>query len=133
MFTEDYRQIQASAPYHFVDEWVLSDKSLDTLKNKIRVELAECGRVFAATFRTAGEIESVLRALAARWIDPSYGGDPIRNPDALPTGRNMYGFDPSRIPTRAAYEAGKESLEHLILTYQSTHDGQFPDKLAFTL
>lgn len=133
VFTGDYRKIQASAPYHFVDEWVLSDKSLDTLENKTLVELAKRGRSFAITFRTGSEIESVLRALSARWVDPSYGGDPIRNPDALPTGRNMYGFDPSRVPTRAAYEAGKESLEHLILTYQSTHDGQFPDKLAFTL
>jgi cobaltochelatase CobN len=133
VFTDDYQQIQASTPYRFVDEWVLSNKSLDTLENKTLIELAEHGRSLATTFRAANEIESVLRALSARWIDPSYGGDPIRNPDALPTGRNMYGFDPSRIPTRAAYEAGKESLQHLVLAYQTTHGGQFPDKLAFTL
>lgn len=135
IFTGDYQQIQASAPYRFVDEWVLSDKPLDTLDDddKALAELAKHGRSLAATFSTANEIESILRALSARWIDPSYGGDPIRNPDALPTGRNMYGFDPSRVPTRAAYEAGKEALQHLILTYQTTHDGQFPDKLAFSL
>lgn len=133
VFTGDYRQIQASKPYRFVDEWVLSDRSLDGLKDEALAELASRGRAFAATFSTAGEIESVLHALAGRWVDPSYGGDPIRNPDALPTGRNLYGFDPSRVPTRAAYEAGKESLEHLILTYRASHDGQFPDKLAFTL
>lgn len=133
VFTGDYHQIQTSTPYRFVDEWVLSDRPLSTLENRTLAELASRGRSFAATFSTTSEIESILRALAGRWVDPSYGGDPIRNPDALPTGRNMYGFDPSRVPTRAAYEAGKESLEHLILTYRANHDGQFPDKLAFTL
>lgn len=133
VFTADYQQIRISKPYRFVDEWVLSEQSLDALKDKALVELAERGRTFAATFSTAKEIESILHALAGGWIDPSYGGDPIRNPDALPTGRNMYGFDPTRVPTRAAYEAGKESLDHLILTYRASHDGQFPDKLTFTL
>ncbi|WP_396957151.1 cobaltochelatase subunit CobN [Nitrosomonas sp.] len=133
IFVGDYQQIQASTPYRFVDEQVLSDLPPDGLENAALVTLAARGRSFAANFHAADEIKSVVQALAARWVDPSYGGDPIRNPDALPTGRNMYGFDPSRIPTRAAYDAGKEALEQLILTYQTTHAGQFPDKLAFTL
>lgn len=44
----------------------------------------------------------LLSALAGQHRPTSYGGDPMKNPDALPTGRNLYGFDPSRVPTKQA-------------------------------
>src|SRR5690606_22278226 len=50
----------------------------------------------------------------------------------LPTGRNLYGFDPSRIPTREAWEAGKLAAERLIEQHREGH-GDYPSKLAFTL
>jgi cobaltochelatase CobN len=132
-FTGDYRQIQASKPYRFVDEVVMSDTPLDTIADPVQRRLAERGRKYAHDLRAEHEVEGVLKGLSARWIDPSYGGDPIRNPDALHTGRNMYGFDPGRVPTRAAYEAGKVALDNLVSTYQQTHQGRFPEKLAFTM
>ena len=132
-FRGDYRKVKESKPYRFVEEWVFSDKPVGELSDARLRALAEKGRKFLVDLRAAWEIEGVSRGLAARWIDPSYGGDPIRNPDALHTGRNMYGFDPSRVPTRAAYEAGKEAVENLILSYQTSHAGKFPEKLAFTM
>lgn len=44
----------------------------------------------------------------------------------------MYGFDPGRVPTRAAYEAGGQAVEQLIASYKLTHD-KFPEKLAFSM
>lgn len=132
-FRGDWKGVSQSEPYRFVEDYVLDGRALAELDDKVLVALAQKGRRFAADLRAAVEVEGVSRGLAARWIDPSYGGDPIRNPDALPTGRNMYGFDPGRVPTRAAYEAGREALDNLIRTYQATHDGRFPDKLAFTM
>ncbi|MCZ7561201.1 MAG: cobaltochelatase subunit CobN [Burkholderiaceae bacterium] len=105
-FAGDFRQLQASALYRFVDEVVFADEPLERIADPELRRLAQRGRQFRDALRTEREIDGVLRGLAARWIDPSYGGDPIRNPDALPTGRNMYGFDPSRIPTRAAPGSG---------------------------
>ena len=96
------------------------------------VDAALRGRQFRVDLRAAWEIEGVSQGLSARWIDPSYGGDPIRNPDALHTGRNLYGFDPGRVPTRAAYEAGRQAVQQLITSYQATH-GKFPEKLAFSM
>src|SRR5690606_8363106 len=58
--------------------------------------------------------------------------DPIRNPD-VPSGRNLYAFEADKVPTRAAYEAGKLALEQLIEQYRSEHQGQAPEKLAFSL
>jgi cobaltochelatase CobN len=115
-----------------VEEFVFSDRPLDELSDPQLKALAQRGRKFLVDLRAHWEIEGVSKGLSARWIDPSYGGDPIRNPDALNTGRNMYGFDPSRVPTRAAYEAGKQAVQQLISSYQVEH-GKFPEKLAFTM
>lgn len=133
VFKGDYRQIQQTKPYRFVDEVVLSEQPTADIGDKALAALAERGRRYAADLRAAVEVEGVSKGLSSRWIDPSYGGDPIRNPDAVPTGRNVYGFDPGRVPTPAAYEAGKEAVEQLIRTYSSSHGGKFPDKLAFTM
>jgi cobaltochelatase CobN len=94
-FREDYRKLQQSKPYRFVDEVIFSDRPLAGISDTRLRATAERGRKFLTDLRAAWEIEGVVKGLSARWIDPSYGGDPIRNPDSLHTGRNMYGFDPS--------------------------------------
>jgi len=132
LMRDDYRKIQQSKPYRFVEEVIFSDRPLAEIADTRLRETAEKGRRFLIDLRAAWEIEGVVKGLSSRWIDPSYGGDPIRNPDALHTGRNMYGFDPSRVPTRAAYDAGKEAMEQLITSHKLTH-GKFPEKLAFTM
>jgi magnesium chelatase subunit H len=52
------------------------------------------------------EIEGVLRALDGKFIHPVAGGDLIRTPSILPTGRNITGFDPFRIPSAFALKSG---------------------------
>jgi len=78
------------------------------------------------------EMSGLLTALNGGFIAPSTGGDPIRNQDSLPTGRNLYGFDPSRVPTKAAWESGKQLVEGMIKDYVEKH-GKYPDKMAFSL
>ncbi|NVK20356.1 MAG: cobaltochelatase subunit CobN [Methylocystaceae bacterium] len=78
------------------------------------------------------ELKSMVLALNGRFIEPSTGGDPVRNDETLPTGRNLYGFDPSRLPTQAAWETGKQLVTDLINEYYTKH-GRYPDKLAFSL
>ena len=79
------------------------------------------------------EIAGLLTALDGRHLASRYGGDPVRNPDSLPTGRNLYGFDPSRVPTRAAWEVGTAALDAWIAEHARTHGGRAPEKIAFTL
>ncbi|MCD9033316.1 cobaltochelatase subunit CobN, partial [Luteimonas sp. Y-2-2-4F] len=78
------------------------------------------------------ELESLLRGLAGGFVLPGAGGDPVRDP-ALRSGRNLYPFEPDRIPTRAAYEAGGEALAQLVAAYRAEHGGRVPQKLAFSL
>ncbi|MBU2871687.1 cobaltochelatase subunit CobN [Colwellia sp. E2M01] len=78
------------------------------------------------------ELDNLVAGLNNEFISPKNGGDPIRNPASLPTGFNLIGFDPSRLPTKAAYEQGKELTEEVIANYYQKH-GEYPDKLSFTL
>ena len=49
----------------------------------------------------------LVEALNGEFVLPGPGGDPIRNPDVLPTGRNMHALDPQAIPTSAACDCAK--------------------------
>lgn len=54
------------------------------------------------------EMSALLAGLSGRYIAPGPGNDPIRSPDSLPTGRNFYALDNSLIPSRVAWELGRE-------------------------
>ncbi len=78
------------------------------------------------------EIASCINLLEGKYIFPSSGGDPIFNPDSLPTGRNLYGVNPEAIPTKAALLAG-EKLTNSLLDKYFKEEGRIPKKIAFTL
>ena len=78
------------------------------------------------------EISKILDALEGTYITPGPSGDPIRNPDALPTGRNLYAFDDRLIPTKAAWDVGSPLAEELI-RIKFEEDGEYPEKVAFVL
>ena len=78
------------------------------------------------------EIESMIRGLSGRYVPPGQGNDPIRNPDALPTGRNFYGFNPTKLPTPSAWNLGKKAAQQIIDNHIIKH-GAFPQKVAVVL
>ncbi len=59
----------------------------------------------------------MLHALDGRFIRPSPGGDVLRTPEVLPTGRNLHGFDPFRIPSAFAVRDGAQQAERLLDRY----------------
>ncbi len=67
-------------------------------------------RQLAEDSETAG----LLRALDGRFIRPAPGGDLLRTPAVLPTGRNLHGFDPYRIPSAYAVRDGTRQAERLL-------------------
>ena len=50
------------------------------------------------------EIPAILRALDGRFIRPAPSGDLLRTPSILPTGRNLHGFDPFKLPSAFAVQ-----------------------------
>lgn len=50
------------------------------------------------------EMVGLLAGLDGRYIAPGKGNDPLRSPDALPTGRNFHAVDGDILPTRLGYQ-----------------------------
>ncbi len=79
------------------------------------------------------ELGGIMELLNGEFLMPAPGGDPIRNPDVLPTGRNMHALDPSSIPTAAAVEVSQAVVRKLLEKLQQENEGKFPESIAFTL
>jgi cobaltochelatase CobN len=82
--------------------------------------------------QSGDEIGGVLNALNGGYILPSKGGDMVRSPEVLPTGRNIYGFDPTKIPTAAAYERGVQIAEQVLEEYLA-REGRYPESIGIVL
>lgn len=65
------------------------------------------------------ELPALLRALGGHFTPPVPGGDLLRNPDILPTGRNIHAFDPFRMPTAYACQDGAKQAELLLKTHKT--------------
>ena len=78
------------------------------------------------------EIRGLLTALDARFVHPAQGGDLLRTPEILPTGRNLHGFDPFRIPSAFAVKDGALQAERLLAKH--TQGGNpLPESVAIVL
>jgi magnesium chelatase subunit H len=78
------------------------------------------------------EIAGLLTALDGRYVHPAQGGDLLRTPEILPTGRNLHGFDPFRIPSAFAVKDGAAQSERLLSRH--TKDGNsLPETVAIVL
>lgn len=95
--------------------------------------LAEAHRIRQSLLEsTQAELRSVVNAFSGGYLTASPGGDPVSNPATVPTGRNLYGIDPERTPTRESYAVGKKLGEALIAA-KLKKTGKYPKKAAFTL
>lgn len=81
----------------------------------------------------ADEMSMLLRGLSGRFVPPGLSGDPVRTPASLPAGRNFYGFDPDKFPTRDAYQKAGSVVQTLIREHQAKHNGAYPAQTAIVL
>ncbi|MBD1824937.1 magnesium chelatase subunit H [Cyanobacteria bacterium FACHB-DQ100] len=79
------------------------------------------------------ELGALLTALEGEYILPGPGGDPIRNPDVLPTGKNIHALDPQSIPTAAAVKSAKVVVDRLIARQCAENNGAYPETIACVL
>ncbi|MEM6730021.1 MAG: magnesium chelatase subunit H, partial [Myxococcota bacterium] len=78
------------------------------------------------------ELDGVIHALDGGFIAPAPGGDLLHNAEVLPTGRNMHGFDPFRLPTAFAVKDGRRQAERLLERHQADGNG-LPETVAMVL
>jgi magnesium chelatase subunit H len=97
--------------------------TLDCLKALAEVDLA---------LSRDHELDALVHALDGRFVAPAPSGDLIRTPAILPTGRNLHGFDPFRIPSAYAMTDGARQADRLIERYMA--DGhELPETIAIVL
>jgi len=108
-----------------LDETVSSivKQNKDTQVEPMRKALTDSG---------PAEIERLVHGLNGGYVPSGEGNDPIRNPRAVPTGRNLYGFDPARIPSAAAFGLGREAAEEIVQR-SLKEKGKYPEKVAIIL
>jgi cobaltochelatase CobN len=78
------------------------------------------------------ELDSLVAGLAGRFLPVGSGNEPIRNPDAYPTGKNFYGIDPEKVPKPAAWKLGVKLAEQMLADHLKKH-GKYPEKVSFVI
>ena len=81
---------------------------------------------------TDTETPAILHALDGGYLHPAPGGDLLRTPEVLPTGRNLHGFDPFRLPSAFACKDGAAQAERLLARHLQEGTG-LPETVAVVL
>ncbi len=103
-------------------------KDTATVAPELRPALAHRNALAASP---RNELDAMVRALAGGTIPPAPGGDPVLNPNVLPTGRNMFSINAETTPNPQAWEDGKRLAEETLRRYREQH-GDYPRKVSYT-
>jgi magnesium chelatase subunit H len=88
--------------------------------------------VLAAKLDSSDELGALIHALDGGFVQPAPGGDVVINPQVLPTGRNIHGFDPFLMPSAYACRLGSEQAQQLIARHVNGGE-PFPESIAMVL
>lgn len=129
LHADEFRQRLEAGDSEALSEWLSEHMAAE----------AEAAPALAQTLLTASvtlgedhELKAILRALAGRFIPPVKGGDVLRSPEILPTGRNLHGFDPFRLPASFAQAEGRRQADQLLARHQAETDA-LPESIALVL
>jgi len=78
------------------------------------------------------ELPAVIHALDGGYVRPAPGGDLLRTTEVLPTGRNLHGFDPFRLPSAFAMRDGARQADRLLARHAEDGKG-LPRTVAMVL
>lgn len=126
-------------PEHAAIEALVKGKSIEVIL-KLNAEMnsdewrQQFSDLIAANAHMAQdtEVSGILQALDGHYIRPTQGGDILRTPAILPTGRNLHGFDPFRIPSSFAIQDGTAQAKKLLERFLA--DGNaLPESIAIVL
>ena len=98
---------------HVVGKPMTAEQRADYLNLLPPMDAAERAHI-DLLLQTDTETPALMRALSGRFISPVPGGDLIRSPQILPTGRNIHAFDPFRMPTEFALRDGAAQAAKLL-------------------
>jgi cobaltochelatase CobN len=94
-------------------------KEIASILNRMSSEVPQ----WLQLLRNSGpsEMEGLLAALGGKHVPSHLLGDPLRKPEALPTGANLHAVDSARLPTQAAWRVRQQMARDFLERYQATH------------
>lgn len=105
-------------------------KAEDDTNELYRTLLFASGDVRQKLFATTDELKYFIEGVKGKFVPPGGSGSPTRGKvNILPTGRNFYSIDPTAVPTRAAWETGKQLGDNLLQRYIKD-EGKYPESIA---
>ncbi len=120
--------MHGTAPDRVAVEAIVHGQSHGVADSEAMQQLADIDRMLCEDHET----KALLHALDGGFVRPAPGGDLLRTPSVLPTGRNLHGFDPFRLPSAFAVRDGALQAQRLLARHQS--DGHpFPESIALVL
>lgn len=120
---------------------IIKKKIGDLIETRNSKELKELIKVidFGADYlyprlqEVSREIPQILRGIDGRFIEPGASGCITKGKiNILPTGRNFYTIDPFTIPTKAAFEVGKNLADELLNKFLK-EEGRYPESIGMVL
>jgi len=76
------------------------------------------------------EIPRTVDALSGQYVPPGGSGAPTRGGvDLLPTARNFYTLDPRKVPSKAAWQVGREVTEGVLERHHTENDA-YPEEIG---
>jgi cobaltochelatase CobN len=101
---------------------MIKERSDDMSLEEIKEKLGACRL----------ETDRLITGLEGGYVPSGEGNDPLRNPEAIPTGKNFYGFDPAKVPSKDAFALGRKQAEEMISKYLK-EKGVYPSKIGLIL
>lgn len=130
---EDFEKGGEEIFEYYIKNGTLKECEYINESNKSKfLETLEYGKSICSDSRENYEIEGLMRTLSGKYNEAKLAGDIYRNPHILPTGYNLYQFDPRLVPTKTAYERGNKICCNTIETYKK-ENGSYPLSTAVIL
>ncbi|KZX14395.1 cobaltochelatase subunit CobN [Methanobrevibacter curvatus] len=77
------------------------------------------------------EWKAIMTALEGGYVLPGLAADPSYG-DVLPTGKNVFSVDTTKMPTKAAWENGKKIADKIVVDYYEKHKA-FPELVGLII
>ena len=103
-------------------------KADQELKKQLKAALEYGGKIYSS-IQECHELEGFIKVLSGEYLPARLAGDMIRNPEVLPSGYNLYQFDPRLVPSEAAAERGARIARNTLEQHKQEY-GTYPKSTA---